>query len=502
MFRSRAHGVLTVFIAMSMSACGGGGGGGGTASNSQLSAPLVTFKANQTSVVTGQAVVLSWSTSGASTCTASSGWTGTRETSGSESATASAAGSVSYTLTCQNTSGSTARTVTITAAPAVVSGKLFAPDGATPVAGARVYAATTPTLSALRPNRKANPLSSDCAPPALAALASACTAADGSFSFTVDSVSSDTFSLVAEKGMFRLAQAVPVAVATDAGNLKLPKDVSAGAPRIALVTGNYGCIDRVLAKLGLATLNLNSGNIDVSTASFAMFSGFIQIQPGPFRYDLPDVATLFAINAGTGLPKLQEFDIIIVDSGANTTVLANATNRAALRTYVEKGGVLFVLDRAIDFIEQTMPEYLRAVGATDTNPQTPDAYYAGLEGPSGVAIDASTDDALLVPWLKGVSCLGGACVNQDNTIRMDRLDEAWVVLEGAHSVHASDVHVTTRGVVALTATTQERPLSVMFKVGQGQVIFSSFGSVFDDVVSDGLYAQERALQYLMLAAGE
>jgi hypothetical protein len=252
----------------------------------------------------------------------------------------------------------------------------------------------------------------------------------------------------------------------------------------------------------LGTLNLTSGNIDVSTASFAMFSGFIQIQPGPFRYDLPDVATLFAINAGTGLPKLQEFDIIIVDSAANTTVLANATNRAALRTFVEKGGVLFVIDRAIDFIEQPMPEYLRAVGATDTSPQTPDAYYAGLEGPLGVAIDASTDDALLVPWLKGVSCLGGACVNQDNTIRMDRFDEAWIVLAGAHSVHADDVYVTTRGVVALTATTQERPLSVMFKLGQGQVIFSSYGSVFDDVVSDGLHTQERVLQYLMLAAGE
>jgi hypothetical protein len=289
---------------------------------------------------------------------------------------------------------------------------------------------------------------------------------------------------------------------TAAGNLTLPKDVTAGAPKIALVTGNYGSIELVLAKLGLAALNLANGKIDVSTASFAMFSGFVQIQPGPFRYDLPDVAALFAINSATGLPKLRDFDIVFVDSAANASVLASVTNRAALRAYVENGGVLFVIDRAIDFIEQPMPEYLRAVSASDASPQTPDGYYAGLEGPMGIAVDASTDDALLVPWLKGVSCIGGGCVNQDGTIRMDRFDEMWVVLAGAHSVHAGDVYTTTRGMIPLTATTQVRPLTMMFRLSQGQVIFSSFGSVFDSVMLTGVYPQERVLQYLMLAAGE
>ena len=197
MLISRASRVLIVFVAMYLSACGGGGGDSSTSPKS--SAPMVTLTANRTSIVTGQSVALSWSTANATACSASSAWSGTKATSGSESVTVDEAGTASYTLTCENTSGSAARTVTITAAAAVVSGKLFGPDGVTPVAGATVYAASATTLNALRPNRKAAPTASDCAPPTSAKLAFACTAVDGSFSFTVNSLSSDTFSLVDEK---------------------------------------------------------------------------------------------------------------------------------------------------------------------------------------------------------------------------------------------------------------------------------------------------------------
>jgi hypothetical protein len=500
MLISRASRVLIVFVAMYLSACGGGGGDSSTSPKS--SAPMVTLTANRTSIVTGQSVALSWSTANATACSASSAWSGTKATSGSESVTVDEAGTASYTLTCENTSGSAARTVTITAAAAVVSGKLFGPDGVTPVAGATVYAASATTLNALRPNRKAAPTASDCAPPTSAKLAFACTAVDGSFSFTVNSLSSDTFSLVAEKGMFRLTQTVAASVATAAGNLKLPKDVADGAPRMAFVTGNYGAAELVLAKLGLATLDLAAGKIDISTAAFSMFDGTITLQAGPPRYDLPDVSTLFDVDGATSLPKLHGFDIIVVDSSAKTTVLDSASNRDALRAYVENGGVLFVIDRSIDFVEQPMPEYLLPLGETDTNPQTPSAYYSGLGGPMDISIAASTDDALLAPWLQGVSCLGGNCLNSDGTIRLDRFDTVWVVLEGAHSAHVADVFATTRGMVALTAGTQERPLSVVFRLGEGQVIYSSYGSVLDSEPSTGLHPQERVLQYLLLAAGE
>jgi hypothetical protein len=413
-----------------------------------------------------------------------------------------AAGSVSYTLTCENSSGSTPRTVTITAAPAVISGKLVAPDGETPVAGATIYAATTPMLSALHANRKADPTDSTCAPPNASSLASTCTAADGSFWFTVDATSDDTFSLVAEKGMFRMAQAVPVAIATAVGNLALPKDVDQGAPRIAVITGNYSEAEVVMAKLGLATLNLADEKIDMSTAAFAMFDDRAQLDPTPPKYSLPDVAALFEVNPVTSLPKLREFDVIVVNSGAQPGVLQNSSNLAALRAYVENGGVLFVLDRSIDFIEQPMPEYLRTLGENDTAPQTPSELWSGLEGLADVSLEVSTDDALLGPWLQGVSCIGGDCLNSNETIRMDRFDSVWTVLEGAHSAHAADVLVTTRAVVPLPADTREHPLSVMFRPGQGQVIFTSFSTVSDESMSAGLYPQERVLQYLMLGAGE
>ncbi len=213
-------------------------------------------------------------------------------------------------------------------------------------------------------------------------------------------------------------------------------------------------------------------------------------------------APLFDVDSATSLPKLRGFDIVLVDSAAETTVLDTASNRDAMRAYVENGGVLFVIDRSIDFVEQPIPEYLRPLGATDTNPQTPSTCYTGLKGPMGITIAASTDDALLGHWLKGVSCLGGDCLNTDGTIRLDRFDTAWVVLDGAHSAHVADVFVTTRSAVPLTASTQERPLSVVFRLGEGQVIYSSYGNVLDFDLSAGLHPQERVLEYVMLAAGE
>jgi hypothetical protein len=74
--------------------------------------PTVALSANPTSVTSGSSSTLTWSSSGATSCTASGSWSGSRATSGTASTGALTANS-SYTLTCSNLGGSTARTVSV-----------------------------------------------------------------------------------------------------------------------------------------------------------------------------------------------------------------------------------------------------------------------------------------------------------------------------------------------------------------------------------------------------
>jgi YD repeat-containing protein len=80
--------------------------------------PTVTITANPTSVASGASSTLTWSSTNATTCTASNGWTGTKATSGSQTITNITVGST-YTITCTGTGGSAndSDTVNVVGAP-------------------------------------------------------------------------------------------------------------------------------------------------------------------------------------------------------------------------------------------------------------------------------------------------------------------------------------------------------------------------------------------------
>jgi hypothetical protein len=112
---------------------GTGGSGNGTASL-VVAAPLptVTIGASPTSITLGQSSTLTWSSTNATSCTASNAWTGSEAVSGTLSETPTAAGSLSYVLTCMGAGGSAqataaltvtapAPTVTIAVAPAAIT---------------------------------------------------------------------------------------------------------------------------------------------------------------------------------------------------------------------------------------------------------------------------------------------------------------------------------------------------------------------------------------------
>ena len=96
--------------------CTGSGGSGerSVTVNVQASAPELTLSASPEAVRSGETSTLTWSSQNATSCTASEGWVGAKATSGSETI-APVTSTTSYTLTCSNSAGDTAETVTVAA---------------------------------------------------------------------------------------------------------------------------------------------------------------------------------------------------------------------------------------------------------------------------------------------------------------------------------------------------------------------------------------------------
>ena len=76
-------------------------------------APTVTLSANPTSVSSGQSSTLTWSSTNATSCTASGGWSGTKVVSGSQSTGILTANST-FILTCTGAGGSATQSATVT----------------------------------------------------------------------------------------------------------------------------------------------------------------------------------------------------------------------------------------------------------------------------------------------------------------------------------------------------------------------------------------------------
>lgn len=91
---------------------------GGTVTPPPLpTAPTVALTAAPASVVSGSSAVLTWTSTNATSCTATGAWSGTRPVNGSETVTPSA--TATYSLSCTGTGGSTvaAATVVVTQPP-------------------------------------------------------------------------------------------------------------------------------------------------------------------------------------------------------------------------------------------------------------------------------------------------------------------------------------------------------------------------------------------------
>ena len=76
-------------------------------------APTVALSASPTAITLGQSVALSWSSTGATSCTAGGAWSGNEATSGTLSVTPAATGTATYTLTCSGGGGGATATASV-----------------------------------------------------------------------------------------------------------------------------------------------------------------------------------------------------------------------------------------------------------------------------------------------------------------------------------------------------------------------------------------------------
>src|SRR3990167_6757384 len=84
-----------------------------TVANAPPQTVTLTFSAWPLSIIQGQSSTLSWSSTGATSCTAMGGWSGTKPTSGTEVVTPTLEGFTTYILTCSGLTGSTTQLIPI-----------------------------------------------------------------------------------------------------------------------------------------------------------------------------------------------------------------------------------------------------------------------------------------------------------------------------------------------------------------------------------------------------
>ena len=111
---ARLSRALIPMTLIALSACGGGGGRN---SSQPPHPPTVSLAASQTSVASGAAASLQWSTTNATSCTASGGWSGTEPTSGSFTSNALTQ-TTHFTLNCSGPGGSASGSQAITVSQA------------------------------------------------------------------------------------------------------------------------------------------------------------------------------------------------------------------------------------------------------------------------------------------------------------------------------------------------------------------------------------------------
>ena len=382
-----------------------------------------------------------------------------------------------------------------------ITGKLLAPDGKTPIAGAAVYIPASSSQQSVKTVVKQSILK--CETPPEKYIAFSCTNPDGSFSLNFDNVSGNKVIIKFKKGVFKKTLTLDVSSSDlSLGNVSIPSNPTDGAPKIAVVTGNYDSMEIVLAKLGFGSIN-SWGQLEYGTEKFDLYDGNYSLNDNKY----PNFDALFLDLDSDGKPDIYNYDIVFINCGNNYEydVLTDTTKISILREYVNQGGRLYITDLSYDFVEQVFPEFLDFYGS-DTTPESSQEVMGAAEvGNAGITAEADVLDTTLAKWLETVSCvdiLGNSvkCINSStNTVHIEGFLSGWAVINGPHPTHNSDVKIWVEGNVSWWDGSDQngvKPLTVSFSVGKGKVLYTSYHTEAS-LGTSGLLPQERILQYLV-----
>lgn len=399
-----------------------------------------------------------------------------------------------------------------------VTGTVFAPNGADPIAGATVYvplASSSKAVKNVAPHGKAvTDGSIICDDPPEEACVATCSGADGSFTLDVSSCGgSATIKIV--KG----SMAMVIELDCSDGTCAIPgasttfPSSGEGAPKMAVVTGSWDYIQDVLAKLGFGSLD-EDGHLDTTK---------------PFQFDLIDGDGFKDDSETYGLDELlggtvlmSQYDIIFINCGNDfEDLLVDSEVKTRIYDYVNNGGKLYVTDLSYDYIEQVFPNFMMYEW-DPADPMTSGDWGDAESGTSGIEINAAVNDVTMENWLKNVKViqhdaatpgnpdndcdysneytLRTGALNADDTIPIADFLGGWAHMQSVHAgvgALAPTIWISSGDGVLFDGLVN-RPLTVSSPYGSsgGKIAYTSYHTA-ESCSSPYFWPQERVLQYLI-----
>ncbi|MCC6747894.1 MAG: carboxypeptidase regulatory-like domain-containing protein [Deltaproteobacteria bacterium] len=356
-----------------------------------------------------------------------------------------------------------------------LSGRVLAPNGQDPVAGALVYVPHGEPQALGKGNQ-----CELCKTPSSGVWAVARTDAEGRFTLRQTPVGE--IKLVVQHGYFRRIATVTASCGKDTvvppEATRLPRKRAEGdLPRIAVATGIVDRMQDVLSKIGIEEFDLFDGKEGSSSGGTAM----------------PKVSAILSDPA-----KLAEYNIVLFNCrNGYEGSLQSGTWGKNLEAFVRSGGRLFVDDMAYEVVEWSFPLAVDfetgAAAATGGTPQGP--ANAAERGEYAASLAANIPDPDLKRWLSQFP----NTLRPDGTIPITGWLSNWAVMHGA----AAGTKVWVEGNVSFKGGSGARPLSVSFDADLGggkkcgRVVYNSYHTVpYNSSPSAPFVPQERILEYL------
>ena len=363
-----------------------------------------------------------------------------------------------------------------------LTGTVYAPNGADPIAGALVYVPMADPAPL--------PTGNQCDACAMVAGAWVQTHSGPTGVFHFDQVPAGNIQVVIQMGHFRRILPITTqcgqSIMLTADQSRLPRNHTEGdVPKVAIATGSVDKMEDVIAKIGLSEVDMYQAK-----------------NPAPTGNTFPMLDTLL-----TDPIKLATYQIILINcsGGSYESLLTSGPTSQNLVDFVHAGGRLFIDDQSYEFVEWPFPEGIDfepdASGAALMSTMPQGALQSAEIGTGGTTsmpsppISGMVLDDTLKMWLMQFP----NTIAADGTVSIEGWLHGWAVM---HAVPMTS-KVWVQGNVAYTGGSGVRPLSASFDykgvdgTGCGRVVFNSYHTVpLMSSPTAPFIPQERILEYL------